>query len=476
MSTPSLSRSLGLRLVVVVVIGNIIGSGVYKKVAPMAAELHSSGWVLIAWVLAGVISLFGALSNAEVAGLLADTGGEYVYYKKIYNRFFAFMFGWSLFTVIQTAAISALAYLFAQSLNSIINLPPLFASCSQISIGGVFYPFADLNIKLTAIILIMFLTWVNSRGIKTGAGVSMAILLMVFAGIFSIIIFGLSSRHANISNIQLQTTNNSTVTISSIFTAMLAAFWAYQGWAAVGYVGGEIKNPHRNIPRGIAIGIFIVIAVYLLVNTTYLALLSTSQLDAIYQSGNKIAAVEAVRIFWGQNGVLFISTLILVTTLGCCNATMFVSCRPYYAMAKEGLFFKKVARLNDKHVPANSLLYQSVWACLLVLSGTFDQLTDMIIFAVFIYYGATTLGVFILRKRLPDAYRPYKVWGYPVVPAIVIIFCVCLLFNTIFSRPREAAIGAVLMLTGVPMYYLFTRKNNDQFIAEKEETDSDRSI
>lgn len=477
MSTSSLSRSLGLRLVVVVVIGNIIGSGVYKKVAPMATELHSSGWVLIAWVLAGVISLFGALSNAEVAGLLADTGGEYVYYKKIYNRFFAFMFGWSLFTVIQTASISALAYLFTQSLNSIIHLPPLFTSWSQITIGGVFYPFADLNIKLTAIILIIILTWVNSRGIKTGAGISMAILLMVFAGIFSIIIFGLSSSHANISNIQLQTTNNSTVTISSVFTAMLAAFWAYQGWAAVGYVGGEIKNPHRNIPRGIAIGIIVVIAVYLLVNTTYLALLSTSQLDAIYQSGNKIAAVEAVRTFWGQNGVLFISMLILVTTLGCCNATMFVSCRPYYAMAKEGLFFKKVARLNDKHVPANSLLYQSVWACLLVLSGTFDQLTDMIIFAVFIYYGATTLGVFILRKRMPDAYRPYKVWGYPFVPAIVIIFCVCLLFNTIFSRPREAAIGAVLMLTGVPMYYLFTRKNKDRFIAgEKEEIHSDRSI
>ncbi|MEO8862446.1 MAG: amino acid permease [Ginsengibacter sp.] len=477
MSTSSLSRSLGLRLVVVVVIGNIIGSGVYKKVAPMAAELHSSGWVLIAWVLAGIISLFGALSNAEVAGLLADTGGEYVYYKKIYNRFFAFMFGWSLFTVIQTASISALAYLFAQSLNSIIHLSPLFASWSQISIGGVFYPFADLNIKLTAIILIIILTWVNSRGIKTGAGVSMAILLMVFAGIFSIIIFGLSSSEAHISNIQLQTTNNSTVTISSIFTAMLAAFWAYQGWAAVGYVGGEIKNPHRNIPRGIAIGIFTVIAVYLLVNTTYLALLSTSQLDAIYQSGNKIAAVEAVRTFWGENGVLFISMLILVTTLGCCNATMFVSCRPYYAMAKEGLFFKKVARLNDKHVPANSLLFQSVWACLLVLSGTFDQLTDMIIFAVFIYYGATTLGVFILRKRMPDAHRPYKVWGYPVVPAIVIIFCVCLFFNTIFSRPREAAIGAVLMLTGIPMYYFFTRGNKDQFLpGEKKNPDGDRAI
>jgi APA family basic amino acid/polyamine antiporter len=459
MSTSTLSRSLGLKLVVVVVIGNIIGSGVYKKVAPMAAELNSSGWVLIAWILAGIISLFGALCNAEVAGILAGTGGEYIYYKKIYNRFFAFMFGWSLFTVIQTAAISALAYLFAQSLNNIIHLPPLLPSLAQINIGEAFYPFEDLNVKLTAIVIIILLTWINTKGIKTGANVSTAILLLVFAGIFTIIAFGLSSSQANISNIQLQTTDNSPITISAIFTAMLAAFWAYQGWAAVGYVGGEIKNAHRNIPRGIAIGIFTVIAVYLLVNTTYLSLLSTQELDAIYKSGNKIAAVEAVRSFWGENGALFISVLILITTLGCCNATIFSSARPYYAMAKEGLFFKKVAKLNDKHAPGNSLLYQCVWACLLVMSGTFDQLTDMIIFAVFIYYGATTVGVFILRKKMPDAPRPYKVWGYPVVPAIVIIFCACLVFNTVFSRPREAAIGMILMLTGVPMYWWFKRKN-----------------
>jgi basic amino acid/polyamine antiporter, APA family len=457
MSTSSLSRSLGLKLVVVVVIGNIIGSGVYKKVAPMAAVLHSSGWVLIAWILAGIISLFGALCNAEVAGLLADTGGDYVYYKRIYNKFVAFMFGWSLFTVIQTASISALAYLFAQSLHSIFHLPPLLPSMASWNVGHIFYPFADLNVKVTAIALIIILTLINTRGIKTGAGVSMAILLFVFAGIFTIIIFGLTGHHAHFSPVQLQTDNQSTVTVSEVFTAMLAAFWAYQGWATVGYVGGEVKDARRNIPKGIVIGIIMVIVLYLLVNTTYISLLSTQQLSVINQSPEKIAAVEAVRTFWGTNGVMFISLLILITTLGCCNATIFVSCRPYYAMAKEGLFFKNVARLNNKHVPANSLLFQGIWACLLVLSGTFDQLTDMIIFVVFIYYGATTLGVFILRKRMPDANRPYKVWGYPVVPALIIVFCVCLVFNTVFSRPREAAIGSVLMLTGVPVYLWFAK-------------------
>ena len=460
MSTPQLSRSLGLRLVIVVVIGNIIGSGVYKKVAPMAAELHSPGWVLVCWVLGGIITLFGALSNAEVAGLLADTGGEYAYYKKIYNRFFAFIFGWSLFAVIQTASISSLAYVFAQSLGSIISLPPVLASLADVNIGGAFYPFAGFNVKLTAILLIILLTWVNTRGIKTGAGVSTGILVLVFAGIFLIIGFGLTSDQADISrSFDLTTTNNTPVTISAIFTAMLSAFWAYQGWAAIGYVGGEIKDAKRNIPKGIAIGVFVIIALYLLVNATYLSLLTIPALEAINGSGNQIAAVEAVRSFWGYNGSVFISVLILVTTLGCTNATILVSCRPYFAMAREGLFFPKVGKLNAAQAPVNSLLYQGVWACLLVLSGTFDQLTDMIIFAVFIYYGATTLGVFILRKTMPDAPRPYKVWGYPVVPAIVILFCAALFVNTIFTRPREAAIGLVLMLTGVPLYLWFTRSN-----------------
>lgn len=462
MSTSQLHRSLGIRLVIVVVIGNIIGSGVYKKVAPMAAELHSSAWVLICWMLGGIITLFGALSNAEVAGLLADTGGEYAYYKKIYNKFFAFIFGWSLFAVIQTAAISSLAYVFAQSFHSIVPVPPVLGSLADFTIGGIFYPFADFNVKIIAIVLIVVLTIINTLGIKTGAGVSTGVLILVFAGIALIVTGGFASGHANISQaFEMKTTGNAPVTVSAVFTAMLAAFWGYQGWASIGYVGGEIKDAKRNIPRGIAIGVFIIIALYLLVNATYLSLLSIPALEQVYKSGNQIAAVEAVKSFWGHNGALFISFLILVTTLGCANASILSGCRPYFAMAREGLFFSKAGKLNNAHVPANSLLYQCVWACLLVLSGTFDQLTDMIIFAVFIYYGATTLGVFILRKKMPHAPRPYKVWGYPVVPAIVILFCAVLFVNTIFSRPREAAIGVVLMLTGVPMYYWF-RKNNKQ--------------
>jgi basic amino acid/polyamine antiporter, APA family len=454
-----LVRTLGMGYVIIFVVANIIGSGVYKKIAPMASELHSSIWILMAWIVGGIITLFGALSNAEVAGLLADTGGEFIYLKKIYNRFFAFMYGWSLFTVIQTATISSLAYVFAQSLNSIVAIPAIFSSLQHFTIGGVFYPFQDFGVKLTAILLILILTGLNISGLKSGAWVSKAITFLVLTGLLVIVIFGLSSitsRPANFMNIKELTSG--TVTLSAFYTAMLAAFWAYQGWVSVGFIGGEVKDPTKNIPKGIVTGVFIVIIIYLLVNVTYLTLLSIPQLVHIHESGNQIAAVEAVRTIWGRGGVMFISLLILVTTLGCTNASILTGARPYYAMAREKLFFRRIAKINNANVPSNSLLWQGIWASVLVLSGTFDQLTDMIIFSVFIFYGATALGVFILRHRMPKVHRPYKVWGYPVVPAIFILFCIGLFLNTIITRPREAVIGLSLIFSGIPVYFLLKRK------------------
>lgn len=453
-------RALGLGYVVIFVVANIIGSGVYKKVAPMAMELHSSTWILLAWVVGGIVTLFGALSNAEVAGLLADTGGDFTYFRKIYGRFFSFIYGWSIFTVIQTATISSLAYIFAQSLNNLVHIPGVFTSIQDFSIAGIFFPFQDFGIKLTAILLILLLTFLNIKGLKSGAGVSRAIIILVFTGLAIIVVFGLANKSPETSPvIQFSDLTTSGVTVSSFFTAMLAAFWAYQGWVSVGYVGGEIKNPKKNIPRGIIIGVFVVIFIYLVVNYTYLSVLPVSKLEAVHQAGNQIAAVEVVRSFWGSGGMYFISILILLTTLGCTNASILTGSRPYYAMAKQGMFFKAIAKINKHNVPSNSLLWQGIWSSVLVLSGTFDQLTDMIIFAVFIFYGATSLGVFILRRRMPDAERPYKVWGYPVVPAMYILFCIGLLFNTLITRPREAAIGATLILIGIPVYFLFGRLN-----------------
>jgi len=461
MNSPlQLNRTLGLRVAIVMVIGNIIGSGIYKKVAPMAAELHSLGWILICWVLGGIITMFGALSNAEIAGMLADTGGEYVYYKKIYNRFFSFLYGWSNFAAIKSAAIASIAYVFAQSLNSIIHIPEVFSSLKDIRVAGIFYPFEGFNIKLVAILLILFLTWVNSRGLKLGAGLSTILLVLVLAGILTIIIFGITSSHANTSSsFSMATTNSQSVSISAVFTAMLAAFWAYEGWNSVGLLGGEIKNPNRNVPLSIGIGLLIIISLYVLTNIAYLSLLPVASLEQINAQGNTIAAVEAVKVFWNEGGVIFISLLILLSTLGCTHATILSNARTSFAMAKGGLFFSKMAEVNKAKVPGNALWYQGVWASLLVLSGTFDQLTDMLVFAAFIFYGATALGVFILRRKMPDAPRAYKVWGYPFVPAIFVIFCLFLIGNTIISRPREAGIGLVLIFLGVPFYWWFQRQS-----------------
>jgi len=455
-----LISALGMGYVIIFVVGNIIGSGVYKKVAPMSAELHSSTWILLAWLAGGIITLFGALCNAEVAGMLADTGGDFIYLRRIYNRFFGFIYGWSLFVVIQTATIASLAYVFAQSLNSIVPVPDVLTSLQDVSLGGLFFPFRSFGIKLIAILLILTLTALNISGLKSGAWVSKAVVIMVGLGLLVIVVFGLTSGVARpAETFSFKGTAGSTVTLSSFFTAMLAAFWAYQGWISVGYIGGEIKNARANIPRGIVIGVFIVIIVYLAVNLTYLSLLSIPDLVKVHEAGNQIAAVEAVRTFWGRGGVLFISVLILITTLGCTNASILTGARPYYAMSREQLFFPAIGKINKQNVPGNSLLWQGIWASVLVLSGTFDQLTDMVIFAVFIFYGATSLGVIILRHRMPDAKRPYKVWGYPVIPALYILFCAGLVINTFIARPREAIIGLTLILAGIPAYIFFKKKN-----------------
>lgn len=458
-SPKHLTRTLGLGLAIVLVLGNVIGSGIFKKVAPMAAELHSSGWILLCWLIGGLITMFGAISNAEIAGMLADTGGEYVYYKKIYNKFFSYLYGWSNFAAIKSAAVASIAYVFAESVQSLIHFSPVFSSLEQWNIFGIFYPFSGFNVKLIAIALIIILTWFNSQGLRSGARFSFIILLLVVTGILVIAVAGGTSGQANISNtFSLSTNGAGPVTFSAVFTAMLAAFWAYEGWNTIGFLGGEIKNANRNLPLSLIIGLFIVILLYLIANTAYLSVMSIPEMEAVNSAGNQVAAIEVVRSFWGEGGIIFISILILFSTLGCTHATILSNARTPFAMAREGLFFAPMAKINKHNVPGNALWYQCVWACLLVMSGSFDQLTDMLIFAAFIFYGATTLGVFILRKKMPDAPRPYKVWGYPVIPALFIIFCIGLIINTVYARTREAGIGLVLILIGIPFYWWFKRK------------------
>lgn len=461
-----LVRSIGLFSAFILTVSSVIGSGVYKKVAPMSAELLSADLVLVCWGLAGLITLFGALSNAEIASMLAESGGEYVYFSKIYNRFFAFIFGWTCFAVIRSAAAASIAYVFAHSFNTLIPLPVLPDSWAQMSVFGIFTPFHNFGVKSLTVLLIIGLSYNNYVGLRFGEGLSKAVTIIVVASIFLIIVSGLSIGGGSIENFQSPATGFLSRSmfdpnlIKTIFAALLAAFWAYEGWTSTGYLGGEIKNSHRNLPLALVSGVLFVMGVYLAINFTYLYVLPIDDIIAVQQSVNGIAAVEVVRSFLGTPGALAMAVLILITTFGCTNTTLLGPPRLYYAMAREGLFFQSAAYVHPKYnTPSKAIMIQAVWASLLVFSGSFDQLTDMLVFAAFIFYGATALGVFILRVRMPDAPRPYKAWGYPVVPAIFILFCVALIVITLVTRPREALIGLGLMASGLPFYFYWRNRN-----------------
>lgn len=458
-----LIRRISLASAIVLVISSVIGSGVYKKVAPMSADLLSPHLVLLAWLLAGLISLCGALSNAEIAGMHADSGGEYVYLKHIYGRFVAFLWGWSTFAVIKTASVASIAYVFSQSFNALVPLPRLSPSIEKINIIG-FEPFDNSGVKALTILLILVLTYINTRGLKGAALLSEWITRLVVLGLAGIVISGLFFGGGSLANLRTPAATypdyawTSFDFIKALFGAMLAAFWAYEGWNTLGFIGGEIKNPNKNLPLALFFGLSAIIGVYLLVNFTYLYVLPIDRILEVHAAKNDIAAVAVVRHFAGGTGAALISLIILITTLGCTNTTVLMPPRVYYAMARDGLFFSKAAHIDPvSHTPNNALWMQGLWACMLVLSGSFDQLTDMLIFAAFFFYGATAYGVFVLRRREPAAERPYRVWGYPVVPALFILFCVALIVITCITRTREALIGSILMLTGIPFYGYWTR-------------------
>jgi basic amino acid/polyamine antiporter, APA family len=282
-------------------------------------------------------------------------------------------------------------------------------------------------------------------------------MVLIMLGISLIVIFGLTSKQSDLTLVT-NLPSKDQFTLSTILTAMLAAFWGYEGWNSVGFVAGEIKSPKRNIPLSLLFGLLIVIVIYLLINATYLSLLPISQLTSIYHSTNMIAAVEAVKVFWGNTGGILISALILVTVLACTHASVISSSRIYYAMGQKRMLFSGLGVLNKSRVPGNSLWLQGIWSSLLVLSGTFDQLTDMLVFAAFIFYGATAFGVFVMRVKGPELERPYRTWGYPVVPAVYVLFCIVLVINTLVTQPREAIIGIALVAAGIPLYFYF-RKN-----------------
>jgi APA family basic amino acid/polyamine antiporter len=456
---------LGMFTALMIVISSMIGSGVFKKIAPMSTELGSPGLVLLCWLIPGIITLFGAATNAEIAGLIAEPGGQYVYFKKMYGKAFAFLYGWSCFSVIQSASIASIAYVFAESVNAVIPLPHLSEHIEKISVFGIFMPFEGFGVKALTIFTLMFLTAANYFGVIFGGSITNIFTVLKVIGIFAIIILGLTISGGSINNATplLEQSGfrygSQMGLFGAMFAAMLGAFWAYDGWNNIGYLGGEIKDPKKIIPRSLYFGVVIVILIYLTVNFAYQYVMPVNEIVNIAKTPHSIIAIEVMRKFLGTFGALFISILIMVSTFGTTNGTILASSRIYFAMAKDKLFFLNAGNHHSKYrTPHVSLLIQCVWASMLVLSGSFDQLTDMLLFAAFIFYGMGAFGVFVLRRKMKDEPRPYKVFWYPVVPAIFVLFSFVLVVVTIIQNPRDASIGLALILIGIPFYLYWNRK------------------
>ncbi len=457
----TLKPKVGLRAATFLVVSVIIGSGVFKKIAPMAQELGSPWLIILCWVLAGFISLAGALSTAEMVSMFPNSGGEYYYFQKIYGRFFSFLYGWASFTVIKTAAISALAYIFAQSLNSLFPLPVMGTDASFMGIAL----FQNLSIKILASVLIILLTLLNYRGVQFAEKLSSLLTYLMLAGIIVFIIIGFASGKGSYHNL----TSTSTLAkhaapqgwnlIKSLFIASLGAFWGYEGWNNIAYIGEEVKNPKRNLPLALGVGTIIVIVTYVLLNILFVYILPIDYFIGLNATPNKIAAVEVAGQISGQIGMTLIAGLIVVTTLNSTNSSILMSARIMYAMARDKMFFKSAASVHPKYnTPDIALFIQAFWAIMLVFSGTFDQLTDMLVFASFLFYGSTALGVIILRIKHPEIERKYKVIGYPFVPAIFCLFCVSLFISTVINQPYSAIWGLSLIATGLPVYYWLNKK------------------
>ncbi len=448
-----LKRVLGLSTSILLVAGIMIGSGVFKKIAPMAASGLHENYLIGAWIVGGIITMFGAFIIAGLSNLTIESGGQYEYLRIAFGDFMGFLFGWTAFTIIGSASVSALAFIFAQSVNALFPLYDPLSNFSAISIGNFINPFASSGVKILAIATIVLLTWVNYRGTKKGASLNSFLTWIKVGGILLLITLGLffsnNSHHAFTNTVVNKFSN--TATYTAFFGALLSAFWAYDGWADLAYVTGEIKNPKKNIPVAIITGIGLVMTMYVLVNYAYMKTLTLDQLASIGE--NNIAASAVAEKIIGHAGVILISILIMFSTLGALNAVIFFYPRLYYKMAQEKSFFKSAANVHPVYrTPYVALIYVMIWSAVLVVSGTFDMLTDMIIFSGFFFY---ILLAWALIKMKRNGTIKSRVIGYPVVPVFIILFAMALLVNTIYLQPKQTLFGIGLMLSSIPFYYYF---------------------
>jgi APA family basic amino acid/polyamine antiporter len=434
---PRLKRVLSLMDATMINAGGIIGSGIFMVPATVALYTASSSLFFMVWILGGVVSLFGALSVAELGAAMPKAGGQYVFLNEAYGPVWGYLYGWSAVVVINTASMAAVGVAFAEYLK-------------------FFYTISDLAVKEIAIFSIILLTIINIVDVKSGARFQNVFTFAKLGAILGVILLGLFLEGGSTQNFSPLFTDRPPLSlIGPLGLAMVAVLWTFDGWIFVTYVAGEVKNPKRNIPLSLIFCMVIVVTVYLALNTVLVYVLGFDQMI-----GSELVMADAASKFIGGNGAAIVTIIILISLIGANNGFILTSARINYAMARDNRFFKQAAIIHPKfQSPANALIIQCIWACILTFSGTFNQLITYIIFASWIFYGMSAGAVIILRKKKPDMERPYQIPFYPWIPIIFILFAIFLTVNTILEAPRDAAIGAGLILAGLPLYYYW--KKND---------------
>jgi len=432
---PKLARVLTLLDATMINAGGIIGSGIFMVPATIALLTGSTSLILAVWVFGGLISLFGALSVAELGAAMPRAGGQFVYLNEAYGPVWGYLYGWSCVAVINTASIAAVGVAFSEYLS-------------------FFFPLSTMGIKSVAILSVILLTIINILDVKSGARAQNIFTLLKIGAIFGIISLGLVMDGGSAENIQpFYPDRPLPALVGPLGLAMVSVLWTYDGWIFITYVAGEVKNPGRNIPLSLVFCMLIVISIYLLINFVFTYTLGIGAMGT-----STLVASDSAFIFLGEKGAVLVSIIILISLLGANNGFILTSARINYAMARNRLFFQQAAKVHPKFKsPANALIIQAVWACALTFSGTYNQLITYIIFASWIFYAMSCAAVIILRKKRPEMKRPYKTPGYPYIPIIFILFAVFLTFNTILEAPRDAAVGVGIILAGLPLYFYWKK-------------------
>jgi len=459
-----LVRGLGLLATTSIVVGTVIGTGIFLKTRVMMCNVEAPWLVLAAWIIAGLLSLAGALTYAELAAMMPEAGGEYVFIRESYGPRIAFLYGWTQFAVAFSGSQAAKGVGFAIFLDALLS-GGLQRSFFSVYPFGVEVSFGML--QLVALVTILAGTAVNCLAVSIGGRISVFITVLKLAIVAAVGLgafffangdwhhFELTSADATCTGVDATARGG----LAGFGAALVGALWAYDGWSNATTVAGEVRHPQRVLPLALIGGTAIVGALYVFVNAAYLYVLTPRAIADVSEASS--VATELVRQFLGPTAVAFVAMAMMISTLGSLHTGTMAGARISYAMAKDGLFFAPLARVSaSTHVPVNALLLQGVWSCALALSGSYDRLTDYVIFAAWIFYAMNAVGVILLRRRRPDAKRPYKTVGYPVVPIVFVVVAVWLIVNTLTATPRQALAGLGIILLGLPVHMYWARRGS----------------